>query len=293
MKIYLDCVPCFTRQAIEAARMSTDDEKLREQIVRKVLRIASEIPFDRTPVHIGMHIHRIVRELTGDRDPYARLKKLYNDRAMEIEKTIENDVINSYDPLKAAVKVAIAGNSVDFGIADVNHDIDLVEVIEDSLNREFAIDYYDDFVRALDDAKSILYLADNTGEIVFDKILIRQIPNHRDRVTLVVKKSPIINDATVEDALYVGMDKIVSEIIDNGVDAPGTLVDECSEEFLNRMKAADMIVSKGQGNFEGLSGTRYPIYFLLKAKCDVIANHLKVKVGETVVLKNNPERDVF
>ncbi len=265
--------------------MSTRDEKLREEIVRRVMKEAAEIPFDKTPVHMGMYIHRIVRELTGNRDPYAHLKKLYNDRAMKIFPHIEKLVRESSEPLKTAVKIAIAGNSVDFGIANVNHDIDLVATVEDSLKREFAIDSYKDFVEALKNADDILYLSDNTGEIVFDKILIKQIPGHRERITLVVKKSPIINDVTLEDALYVGMDKLVREIIDNGIDAPGTLVDECSKEFLGRVKNADMIISKGQGNYEGLSGTGYPIFFLLKAKCEVVASHLGVKVGDIILLK--------
>ncbi len=289
MRIYLGCVPCFTRQALEAASMSTEDEKIREEIVRRVMREAAEIPFDKTPVHMGMYIHRIVRELTGNRDPYAHLKKLYNDRATEILPEVEKLVRDSEEPLKTAVKVAIAGNSIDFGIANVNHEIDLIETIEDSLRREFAIDWYNDFVEALKDAGNILYLADNNGEIVFDKILIKQIPEHEERVTLVVKKSPIINDVTLEDALYVGMDKLVREIIDNGIDAPGTLVDECSDEFLKRMESADLIISKGQGNYEGLSGTGYPIFFLLKAKCEVIASHLNVRVGDIILLKEGEQ----
>ncbi len=287
MKIYLECVPCFVRQAFEAASMSTEDEKLREEIVRRVMREAAEIPFDKTPVHMGMYIHRIVRDLTGNRDPYARLKKLYNDRALEILPEVEKLVEVSNEPLKAAVKVAIAGNSIDFGIANVNYEINLIETVEDALKRDFTISSYKDFVRALKDAEDILYLADNTGEIVFDRVLIKQIPSHREKVTLVVKKSPIINDATAEDARYVGMDRLVKEIIDSGVDAPGTLVDECSEEFLKRIRSADLIISKGQGNYEGLSGTGYPVFFLLKAKCDVIASHLGVKVGDIVLFREN------
>ncbi len=139
------------------------------------------------------------------------------------------------------------------------------------------------FRKAISMAKSILYLADNTGEIVFDRLLIEQMP--LKKITLVVKGSPIINDACLVDAQVTGVADLV-EVIDNGSDAPGTILAECSEDFKQRFEKADLIIAKGQGNYETLSDVKKDIFFVLKAKCSVIAKHIGCEVGNLVFLRS-------
>lgn len=282
MKIALECFSCFLKQAVEAAEMSTESETMRREILREVLKESLKISFDRTPVHMGMIIHRIVREKTKNPDPYANLKKKYNARALELYPYMKELVGYSKEKLVTAVKLAIAGNILDFGIGGYAKDFGVKEIIDEVLEQPFAVDNYQNFRKALSKADSILYLADNTGEIVFDRVLIEEIPDYKKRITLVVKESPIINDATLEDAEAVGLADQV-RVISSGLEAPGTIIDHCSEDFLDALHSADMIISKGQGNYEGLSDLSLPIFFLLKAKCKVIARNLGVKVGDLIL----------
>ena len=123
-------------------------------------------------------------------------------------------------------------------------------------------------------------LADNAGEIVFDRLLIEQLPI--DRVTVAVRGYPVINDATLDDAETAGLTDIV-DVISNGSDAPGTLLDDCSEAFRSRFEEADLIIAKGQGNYETLAQSPRPIFFLLRVKCPVVARDLDYPVGSMVV----------
>ena len=287
MKIYLGCIPCFARQAVEAAEMSTNNLKLREKIVREVLKAASVIPFDKTPTHMGKEIHRIIRNTLGENiDPYKHLKDKYNKKAMKIYPEMKKIVKKSNNPLETAVRIAIAGNIIDFGITTTDSIIHLMDIVNETLTRPFAINHFDKFIKDLENAKNILYLADNAGEIVFDRILIEEIPDYKNRITLAVKGHPIINDATIEDAKQTGLTEIV-KVIENGGDAPGTILEECSKDFLEVFEKSDLIISKGQGNYETLSETHYNIYFLLKAKCPVIAGDLNVNVGDIIIKKGN------
>ena len=284
MKIYLDCIPCFARQAVEAAEMSTDDPALREKIVREALKIASIIPFDKTPPHMGMEIHRIIRKTVGDIDPYKELKIKYNQKAMEIYPELKRLVQESKDKIEAASRIAIAGNIIDFGITGTKNEIDLMKTVKETLVQPFAINDIDSFKRDLETAGKIVYLADNAGEIVFDKVLIEEIPGYKERVTLAVKGHPVINDATFEDARQTGLTDMV-KVIENGSDAPGTILDSCSPDFIEELEKADLVIAKGQGNYETLSESEYNVYFLLKAKCPVIARDLRVNVGDIILKK--------
>ncbi len=289
MKVGLECYPCFLKQAIEASAVVTKDENLRYEIVKEVLReilvVAEERSDEITPVHIGMAIHKLIRELGNNGDPYIEIKRQYNEKALSLYRYMKGLVKKSTSPLETAVKLAIAGNIIDFGVGELSEKIEIEHIIEDAIGRNLAINDFETFRDLLKEAGSILYLADNTGEIVFDRILIEEIPNHRNRVKLVVKKAPIINDATYEDAEAVGLAGIVP-VMDNGLAVPGAILDQVSKAFLEELDRADIVISKGQGNYEGLSDTHYPIFFLLKAKCAVIARELKVKIGDTVLRYN-------
>jgi len=262
--------------------MATDDEVLRQDIIRKALHALAEIPYDKTPPYAGVVIHRIVKEIVGDIDPYEELKTIYNQRALDLYDEMKEIVAQSQNTLETASRLAIAGNNIDFGFRSNSEHIDLHEAIDETLVRPLAINHLKQFKTSLDHATSILYIADNAGEIVFDRVLVEEIPDYRDRVTFAVRGAPILNDATMEDALETGVTDIV-RVIDNGCDAPGTIIELCSEPFIEELKEADLIIAKGQGNYETLSDVPHNVFFLLKAKCPVIARDLDVRVGDLIL----------
>lgn len=282
MRTYLECIQCIVRQAVEALEMSTPDTKLKDTIIREVLQKLSEIPFDKTPAHMGVEVHRIIKNRLGIRDPYRELKTTYNRKALKLFSAMKEIVLNSKNPLETAVRLSIAGNTIDFGFNITNATIPLEEIIEDTLKRPFRVDHLKELTLAIDNASQILYLADNAGEIVFDRLLIEEIKGYSRRVLLAVKGHPIINDATMEDVLETGLTRIV-RTIDNGSDAPGTIVETCDENFINEFKRSDLIIAKGQSNYETLSDRDHNIFFLLKVKCPAIAYNLDVAVGDIIV----------
>ena len=163
------------------------------------------------------------------------------------------------------------------------------KTINDSLSGYLNPKQVQIFKNAVIEAEKILYLADNAGEIVFDHLLIEQLPI--EKITVVVKGSPVINDATIDDANVVGLGRIV-EVIDNGSDGPGTILETCSQNFRDRFEGADLIIAKGQGNYETLSDIDKNIFFLLKAKCPVIARDLGCQVGKMILRKSNSLKSV-
>lgn len=281
MKSTLDCIPCFVRQALEAARMATDDIAAHEQILREVLRLAATMDLSDSPPAVGQRIHRRLRELTGNIDPYAGVKKRFNQMAMDMLPELRARVAAAQNPFAAAVRLAITGNIIDFGPKGDTTEKDALEAIAHAFSESFQGDI-DAFQEAIQKAERILYLADNAGEIVFDRVLIEQIlPKH---LTLVVRGAPIINDATIEDAQVTGLTAL-TEVIDNGSDGPGTILKDCSDAFLEYFRTADLIIAKGQGNFETLSDECAPLFFLFKAKCPVIATQASVPLGAQVLLR--------
>jgi uncharacterized protein with ATP-grasp and redox domains len=278
MKVYLECYPCFFQQALKAARMITSDEELVHQILLEVNALLPKIMGDVTPPEIGREVYRIVSRLTGVKDPYREIKEKCTQQAFALYPTLKERVRLARDRLRKAIRIAIAGNVIDFGS---NMPFDLKKDLETILTQKFAIDHYDVFTEALDRAKDILYIADNAGETVFDRVLIEEFGKP---VTYVVREHPIINDAVREDAIAAGIDKI-ADIMSSGTDAPGNILRLCSDEFLKIYEASDFIISKGQGNYEGLSGENRPIFFLLKAKCPVIAKHIGIEQG-SIILKS-------
>lgn len=279
MKTSLDCIPCFIRQALDAARLTTADITVHERIVRDVLRWTSEMNLEQPPPLLGQHIHRRLRELTGVEDPYRTVKSHHNGMALNLISELEAEIGAASDPLMMAVRLAIAGNVIDMGVNGNFTETDLQRSIEQALAEPFAGDE-SGFRQAVAKARNILYLADNAGEIAFDRLLIEQLSPAR--VTLAVRGAPVINDATRVDALFLKLDEIV-EVIDNGSDAPGTVLADCSPEFQRRFIEADLVLAKGQGNFETLSDENRPLYFLFKAKCPVIAAHIGLPVGTHVL----------
>jgi damage-control phosphatase, subfamily I len=290
MKIYLDCIPCFLKQAIEASGVAGADPQTQKKIINKLLGILPNFPLNSTPPEMGRVIYGLVKDVTSKNDPYKKIKDKSNDLALGLYDRLKHKVSCSEDRLLAAVELAIAGNIIDYGVKnslDVDKEINkIINEEKKSLKREDASLFrFRDFKKALNLSGNILYLADNAGETVFDRILMEEIKNidGDKKIIYAVKEKPVINDALIEDARRCGIDKI-ADVMSCGSDAPGTVLSLCSEDFLKIYKKADMVISKGQGNFEALSREKRPIFFLFMAKCLVVAKDVGCDLGDTILL---------
>jgi len=284
MKTYLDCVPCFIRQALEATRMATDDEAVCEQVLRRVLNLAASMDMQRTPPEMAQKIHGIIREECGVEDPYLEIKQRFNRLALDMLPALEKRVESSADPFDTAVRLALAGNIIDFGTPGTMAEADVAKTVEESLTAPLHGWTTARMKKTVDRAGRILYLGDNAGEIVFDRLLIQQIGP--EKVIFVVRSGPAINDALKADADDTGISAMVP-VIESGADAPGTPLSLCSPEFLEEVQATDLIVSKGQGNYETLSELDRPVFFLFRVKCSLVSRHLDLPNGTLVIEGRN------
>ncbi len=283
MQVYLDCFPCFLRQTLDAVRSVTDDEKIHEKVLRQVLELVHRIDASRTPPEIGQQIHRLIRRMTGNADPYRQRKHDSNLLAMKLYPQLKARIRGSKNPLETAVRLAIAGNVIDFGIYASLGERDVIEAVDNALADGWDTGRLEEFAQAVSSAEEILYIGDNAGEVVFDRLLIEKLPC--ERVTFAVKGSPVINDVTMEDVEMTGLTDLV-KVVDNGSDAPGTILDDCSVRFREHFERSDLIIAKGQGNYESLSETGKDVFFILKAKCPVIAADLGCDIGQMVLRRN-------
>ncbi len=279
MHTYHDCIPCFLKQALSAARLATSDPAVHEHVLRQVLIDTAAMSFDQPPPFMGQRIHQIIREATGSADPYNSVKKKYNQLGMSLYPDLKKTIGQSRNPLETAIRLSIAGNIIDLGAAESVDEAEVFSVIEQSLTQHLEGDI-GAFQHAMAKAENILFLGDNAGEIVFDRLFIETL--QQDHITYVVRGGPVINDATRSDAEFIGMTELV-DVMDNGTDAPGTLLDQCSEPFKEAFYDADLVIAKGQGNFESLSDADQHIFFIFKVKCPVIAAHTGCPTGSMVI----------
>lgn len=263
-------------QALRAGRIATNNEKKIKKLLDEVGLMIKDIPMEHTPPETGKIIYRKISEITNNNDPYKEIKEKNIEHALRLYPKLKQKVDESDDRLLTAIRLAVAGNVIDLG---VDKEFNITEDVEKILHQEFAIFDYELFKQELRKAKEILYIGDNSGEAVFDKILIEEIGKP---VTFVVREIPIINDITEKEALKIGIDKVAT-IISSGTVAPGTILDLCNDEFIQKFENTDMIISKGQGNYEGLSNIYRSIFFLLKAKCPVIAGDAGVKENDIIL----------
>lgn len=286
MKVNLDCIPCFQRQALQAVRFITDDERLQQKVLRNVVRELLKSDWELTPPDLAHRVHSIVKRSTGVNDPYRDVKKESNDLVLKMYPTLKDMVRRSRDPLRTALRLAIAGNIIDFGVVQ---EFDLEKTVRTVLTKKFAFDDYELFKVALQNAETLLYFADNAGEIGLDKLLVETLLEVKKlgKVCFVVKGGPIINDATMEDAVYMGLDALPNSeflVISNG--EKGTGPNRNSEEVKRWMSKHDLVISKGQGNYEGLS-EHNGLFFMLMVKCPITASDLNVEVGDIVLKYKN------
>lgn len=280
MKTQLDCFPCLISQALNTAKIVTTEKEKIHKVMKQVCLFLPTMSLDVTPSEFGREVYWIVSTVTGIKDPFREMKKLHTKQALRLYPKLKDLILCSEDPLLMAIRISIAGNVIDFG---TTQKFDMEKDLDAMLKMDFAVNHYQAFCKALNEASTILFIGDNAGETVFDRLLIEKLGKP---VTYAVRERPIINDAIFEDAVEAGIDK-VAEIFSSGCDAPGCILSLCSDEFLELYNSAELIISKGQGNYEGLSDEHRPIFFLLKAKCHVVAADIGVPQGSMVLKKAN------
>ena len=287
MKTYLDCMPCFMSQALRACRLATDDDVKIKKVIDKTAQLIQEIPMHYTPPQIGAYVYSYISEITGNSDPFLEVKRKNIDKAFELYDYFEKKMSSEADPLKAAVMLSISGNVIDMGVRGI---INIEEEAAGILDKFKDIPDLGYLRGKLDRSKTVLFLGDNSGEAVFDLFLLKQLENKK--VYYAVREIPVINDITRKEAELIGIDRY-AEVISSGVKAPGTVLDRVSGDFLEIFSRADVIISKGQGNYEALSEVERDIFFLLIAKCPVIARNIGTDVGTPLLLYkkqvNNPD----
>ncbi|MBP1925366.1 uncharacterized protein with ATP-grasp and redox domains [Sedimentibacter acidaminivorans] len=272
MKISRECIYCLARQAVEIAEEATKNITMQEEIIKKSLKELGEMNFNETAPQIAFKMHQHAKNITGINDPYKRLKEQYNEIAKEIYERINEEkwLDNAEDRFDMACRLAIAGNIIDFSVGLKLQYSDIVKSVEDSIKHEIFGTGTIALREAVEKSKNIMYIADNSGEIIFDKFLLENLPVNK--VTYVVKGGPIVNDATMDDAISTGVVDLV-RVIDNGYNAQGTVLRDCSSAFNDEFNKADVIISKGQANFETLSDIKdKKIFYLLRAKCSSVAS---------------------
>jgi len=281
-----ECLPCFLRQARHVAQITDCTAEVAAKLDQEAARLVQSFDLELSPPENAVGLYRLLAERTGSPDPFAALKQTSNSTAMGMLPRLREIIANAADPLTSATRLAIAGNCIDYG---AQQDFDVEEAIHQCLTQPPALDHFNWFRKKLARAEKILYLADNCGELVFDRLLIEQLGKP---VTLVVKASPIINDALFADAEACGLTSIC-RVIDNTTGCPGTPLASCHPEFQQLFREADLIISKGQGNFETLSEISAPLFFLLLVKCPVVASHAaargarppkSIKLGDLLML---------
>jgi uncharacterized protein with ATP-grasp and redox domains len=278
MKATPDCIVCAFRQALNTARQVSDDPAFHRQLLERLAGCRTCFNLDQTPAALSQPVYAILSELSGEPDPYRRQKTETNHVALALLPDLRRRIAKSPDPLDTALHAAVAGNIIDLGIG---HKFDIEKDVVKLMAEPFAISAIARFRGELKSSRRILYVGDNAGEIVFDRLLVEHLLALRADVTFVVKSGPIINDATMEDARTAGLTDMVP-VIETGSNDIGINWNRVSPEFRCAFERADLILTKGHGNFETCEDRQENFYFLLKAKCDVVATQLGVLLGDLV-----------
>ena len=287
MKSKPDCIPCYLKQVLSTAVEVTDNPSELWKVLVESAKIIPQLSMNSSPAENSTYAVWKVNEILGCKDPFAEKKKFYNEKALSMYPELIKIVDSSEDKIDASAKLAVVGNIIDLGISA---NIDIESTINEVFSDGFTINHIEYFKEDLKSAKRVLYLGDNAGEVVFDKVFIEEIKKSGAEVIFAVRSKPVLNDVTMIDAIDVGLDK-VAEVIETGSPMIGIVLETCSDEFIKFFNTADIIISKGQGNFETLDETDANIYFILKAKCSVVAQRLSVKFGDVMLIKNKILKD--
>lgn len=262
------------------------DEDTQYEILYRLMEEIKGLDNSNTPAYNSSVILKSAYEMMGVADPYKSAKRESNDSALSFYPELSELLSRSQDRLKDALKIAVAGNVIDLGIY---RDFDIGSAISQVMDEGFSVDCSEQFKSELDSTDSVLIIGDNAGEIVFDRMLVEELRRLGKSVTYVVKSSPILNDATMEDAVYVGMTDL-AKIIETGSGHLGVSIDDISDEFRKALENASVIISKGQANFESLEGIDWiaqKTFFLLKIKCEEVALVSELKFNSMVFLRKS------
>lgn len=287
MKLSIECLPCLLNQAVKMAKFHLESEEEQHRLTMKILLDLAALDEQASAPYAAQKIHQALRASLQNPDPYREQKQYYNQEMLKLEDDFSLLLKSSGDRLQAALKLAAAGNIIDFG---PNYDLSrekVLQIVHETMQKEFAQDLFLTLKSDLTQARSLLYLGDNAGEIVFDKIFIRSIKEQYPHLEIyfATRGKPVINDATEEDAYYVGMDSY-ARIINNGTDIPGTLIEHCSSSFVSIFNEADLIVSKGLGNFESLYGTGDKnVYYIFLCKCSLFMNRFGAEQNDIMLIR--------
>ena len=281
MKIKTECVPCLIKRIIYEAEQSTNDPEIRKKTIQEACKTLWEL-YDPNgcSASIATKVHKIAYETLGDEDPYKDLKAESNRIALSLVPRVEEIVKNSDDPLKTSMICAIVGNMLDFGISGGSRKpSDLIGIFEKTVSAGLGYDDTDKVKELLKKSKHVILFTDNCGEIVFDKILCREIKKFNSDIflTLVVKGEYVLSDATMDDAVDLGFDEVVDEILTTGCFAVGVNFNKLPKKVLKLLDNVDIIICKGMANYEAFSETDYkPIAYLMRTKCSAIARSVGV-----------------
>jgi len=279
MKAAPECFVCLLNQALRTARVIGLNEDKAELLLRRSCSFLASADFNRTPPEISEDLYQLFSGLTGNHDPYYQLKIESIKKARELYPELKKHVAGAADPLRASLEISLAGNVIDFGASEVTNWASAESFLSPG---RLEIDHYEWLKEDLKRARRIIFIGDNAGETVFDRLFLEQVDR---KTTYVVREKPIINDATLEEARLSDLEQ-VAELVSSGCKAPGTVLKSCGPDFLRLLGEADLVLAKGQGNFECLEQEKGPFYFLLKAKCQVVARRLGVKPGSLVLTRS-------
>lgn len=292
MKAALLCIPCFLNQAVEALELAGANEETSNRTMKRLLSYLKNADLTLSPPELSLHLHSIIREETGNPDPYIEVKKQSTETVRFLLPGLEDLMRTSEEkldgkPLELAIKIGALGNVIDFGTPTR---MDVNEMIHEVLEKDLTVFDIDQFRKELERAGTILFLGDNTGEIILDRFLLGILKEQGKEIIYAVREGPIINDATIDDAQEAGIEEF-ARVITSGSQGPGTLLGQANEPFLEALANADLIISKGQGNYESLSsdpelsslikpGTS--VFFLLTIKCRIVGAYAGVPERSTI-----------
>ncbi len=268
------CARCLIDQATHAVELAVEDPAERLALMEEILRLLQQDFPGKIPAELGTLIHRTIRRKTG-KDPYAALKEKSNRVALEVVIPLREKGLT----LRSAACAAIAGNAIDFGVDGSRN---ALETLHDELQQGLAIDHFNRFQREVEQARTILYLTDNCGEVVFDLLLVEQLKKMGKELIVSPKAEPILNDATLADLEGLGFSGL-ARLLPHTEASIGLPLDKAPADFLEVWNQADLVIAKGMGHYETLYGIRKGVVFLLKAKCVPVAESLGVAVGDHVL----------
>ncbi len=284
MNITHDCVECIIGQITKATHLLECEKTLSQEIQNEVLKRSKEFSFEHTPPWVARDVYEYLAKKTNLQDPLENIKQTSIETALTFVPFVHEKISKEEDKLFTAIKASVAGNVIDFGAKE---QFDLKDEIQNVFNTNFAINDYDLLKKSLEKIDKLMVLADNSGENVFDKILLETIAELYPHINLfyATRGKPIINDITIKEAYQIGIDKVAS-IIDSGVDTPGLEISRANQQFNELYKTMPLIIAKGMGNFECLEAAKDSrIFFLFKVKCNVVSNVIQQDIG-SIILKN-------